>query len=208
MSLTELSVTQFTDQMASSAPTPGGGSAAAAQGAQGAALSAMVCALTLGKERYAAHQALVQEKNTALNRLKDQLLELVEKDVQAFRAISAVYAMAKGTEEEKAARAAAMDLALQGGVQPPLETMELCLEALEHTGALVGRSNVSASSDLGVAAVTLRSAIRGAWLNVVINLGGIRDPELVRACRSRGERVLERALPLADDIYERVLEGL
>ena len=206
MKLTEMTVSAFTDVMASEAPAPGGGSAAALEGAQGAALAAMVCALTLGKKKYADVQELAQAGQSRMDGLKEQFVAMIDKDTEAFNAVSAVFSMPKDTDEEKAARKDAMQTALKGCTVTPCQTMELCLEALETVKGLVGRTNASAASDLGVSALSLKAAVQGAWLNVLINIGGIQDQEFAQSYRQKGEDILARALPLADEIYEATLK--
>ena len=175
MQLCKLDVTEFTNVLASEAPAPGGGSTAALEGALGAALTAMVCALTIGKKKYAECEAdarAAQEKALAL---KDRFVDIIDRDTEAFNAVSAVFAMPKSTDAEKAARKEAMQSALKGCTISPFTMMELACEALELVRSLVGKTNASAASDLGCAALNLRSAIQGAWLNVCINIGGIAD---------------------------------
>ena len=124
----------------------------------------------------------------------------------AFNAVAAAFALPKGTEEEKAARSKAIQAALRGCIDTPMEMMELAAETLELTESLLGRFNDSAASDLGVAALSLRSAIQGAWLNVRINISSIKDQDLAERSRERGEALLAKALPAADRIYAAVLD--
>lgn len=208
MKLVEHTVSGFVDLMASVEPAPGGGSTAALEGALGTALTAMVCALTVGKKKYLEFEQLAVETEQKAAALKDQYLDIIDRDTDAFNAVSAVFAMPKSTDEEKAARAAAMQAALQGCTKTPYEMMELAVQALKLADSIVGRSNASAASDLGCAALSLKAAIQGAWLNVLINIGGIKDEAFARSYRENGEALLATALPLADSIYERVLNSL
>mgnify|MGYP005842470927 CR=1 FL=1 len=205
MKLVEMKVNEFVDLMASDEPAPGGGSAAALEGALGAALTAMVCALTVGKKKYADVQELAIESQKKGNELKAQFVDVIDRDTEAFNAVSAVFAMPKGTDQEKEARAAAMQEALQGCTKTPFEMMELCCKALEMTHELLGKTNDSAASDLGVAALSLRAGIQGAWLNVLINIGSLKNKDLAADYKKKGEEMLAKALPLADKIYENVL---
>lgn len=208
MKLADQTVTSFVDLMASDAPAPGGGSAAALEGALGAALTAMVCALTQGKKKYAEHAELTAEVGEKAQMMKAQYVDVIDRDTEAFNAVSAVFAMPKDTDEEKAARSAAMQEALKGCTKTPFEMMELAAKALELTDSVVGRSNASAASDLGCAALSLKAAIQGAWLNVLINIGGLKDQAFAEQYRAEGEALLKKALPLADSIYEKVLNSL
>lgn len=208
MKLVDMKVTEFVDLMASDAPAPGGGSSSALSGALGIALTAMVCALTQGKKKYAEFEAGAIEAEKKANDLKARFVDVIDRDTEAFNAVSAVFAMPKETDEDKAARKAAMQAALQGCTKTPFEMMEMSCEALELTRTMVGKSNASAASDLGCAALNLKAAIQGAWLNVLINVGGINDEAFVAEYRANGEALLARALPLADEIYAEILASL
>ena len=131
MKLSEQTVAGFTGLLASDAPAPGGGSVAALEGAFGAALTAMVCALTAGREKYAAHQALIADVQKRAEALRPRLLEVMDRDTEAFLTVSAAFALPKGTEEEKAARSQAIQRGLELCTEVPLEGMELAGEALE-----------------------------------------------------------------------------
>lgn len=208
MKLVEMTVSEFAAVMASDAPAPGGGSASALNGAIGAGLAAMVCALTVGKKKYAEYEALAVEAEKKAVALKDRFIEIIDTDTEAFNAVSAVFAMPKDTDEQKAARKAAMQEALKGCTISPFEMMELATEALEVVTSLVGKSNASAASDLGCAALNLKSAIQGAWLNVCINVCGIQDEAFAKEYREKGEALLAKALPMADAAYQAILASL
>lgn len=208
MKLAEMQVTEFVNLMASDAPAPGGGSAAALEGALGAALTAMVCALTVGKKKYADVQELAVESQKKAEDLKARFVDVMDRDTEAFNAVSAVFAMPKDTDEQKAARKAAMQEALKGCTKTPFEMMQLACETLELTRSLVGRLNASAASDLGCSALSLRAAIQGAWLNVLINISGIADEAFAAEYRKNGEALLAKALPLADEIYAEILKTM
>lgn len=208
MKLADMQVTEFVNLMASDAPAPGGGSAAALEGALGAALTAMVCALTVGKKKYADVQELAVESQKKADDLKARFVDVMDRDTEAFNAVSAVFAMPKDTDEQKAARKAAMQEALKGCTKTPFEMMQLACETLELTRSLVGRLNASAASDLGCSALSLRAAIQGAWLNVLINISGINDEAFAAEYRKNGEALLAKALPLADEIYEEILKTM
>ena len=208
MKLVEMKVNEFVDLMASDEPAPGGGAAAALEGALGAALTAMVCALTVGKKKYADVQELAIESQKKGNELKAQFVDVIDRDTEAFNAVSAVFAMPKDTDEEKAARKAAMQEALKGCTKTPLEVMEVTYQTLLIIKEMLGGYNTSAASDFGCAALSLKAGIQGAWLNVLINIGGVNDEAFVSEARGKGEAILAKALPLADEIYEEILKTL
>ena len=205
MKLADLKVTEFVDLLASDAPAPGGGSAAALEGAIGAALTAMVCGLTKGKKKFAEFNDLAVEAEVKALALKDRFVDVMDRDTEAFNVVSAAFGMPKETDEEKAARSAAIQKGLEGCTATPFEMMEIAVETLELTDSILGKSNDSAASDLGVSALSLRAAIQGAWLNVLINIGSLKNKELAEDYRVKGEAILAKALPLADKIYAEVL---
>jgi formiminotetrahydrofolate cyclodeaminase len=205
MKLADLKVTEFVDLLASDAPAPGGGSAAALEGAIGAALTAMVCGLTKGKKKFAEFNDLAVEAEVKALALKDRFVDVMDRDTEAFNVVSAAFGMPKETDEEKAARSAAIQKGLEGCTATPFEMMEIALETLELTDSILGKSNDSAASDLGVSALSLRAAVQGAWLNVLINIGSLKNKELAEDYRAKGEAILAKALPLADKIYAEVL---
>jgi formiminotetrahydrofolate cyclodeaminase len=208
MELSELTVRSFANLLGSDAPAPGGGSAAALAGSLGAALSAMVSALTLGRKKYEDSQALAQEGFDRASALKEAFLEAMERDTEAFNAFSAAMALPRETAQEKAARTEAMQRSLHDCIASPLGMMELSLEAIRLTDQLLGKTNVNALSDLGVAALMLEAAVRGAWLNVLINLGSLKDEAAAEDYRRRGETLLTDTEALAQAVYQRVLGAL
>ena len=206
--LTNLTVNEFVKTVASDAPAPGGGSVAAVTAAQGIALTKMVTLLTIGKKKYAEHEALMQEISTQADALTAKLMDLVNKDTEAYNDVSAVFAMPKVTDEEKAARSAAMQNSLKAAAIVPFEVMQACLEALKITEKAIGKSNTNAASDLGVAALNLGSGAMGAWLNVKINLSGIKDEAFVTEYSQKGTAVYDEACAVSMRIYEAVFEML
>jgi len=205
MKLVEQKVHEFTAELASDSPAPGGGSASAYMGAQGAALAAMVCTLTLGKAKYAEHQALAEETRAKAEALRQRFLDVIDQDTEAFLVVSAAYGMPKATAEEKAARSAAIQHGLDLCTQTPLRMMEMAVEALELVDGLLGKFNENAASDLGVAALSLRSCTQGAWLNVLINIGTLKDQELAGQYREKGIALLDKAMLLSDKAYQHIL---
>jgi len=208
MKLTDMTLTDFTQLLSSDAPAPGGGSAAALEGALGTALLRMVAALTIGKKNYEQYQELMEEILQKADGIKNNFIDVIDRDTEAFNGVSAVFSMPKESAEEKAARTQAMQDALKACTKTPYEMMSYALEALRLTKMALGNSNANAASDLGVAALSLKAAMQGAWLNILINIGGIKDEKFVASYRYDGEQILAQALPLADEIYENVLRSL
>ncbi|MBV6517426.1 MAG: hypothetical protein HPKKFMNG_03155 [Planctomycetes bacterium] len=168
-------VGSFLDDLASAAPTPGGGAAAAVLGATGCALGEMVANLTVGKKKYAEVQVQVKADLKALEDLRPRVLQLFIEDAQAFDAFGKAGAMPKETDIQKAERKLAMQAALKGATESPEKTARLCLEALKHVAAIARIGNKHAISDCGVGALSLFAGINAAVLNMRINLPGIDD---------------------------------
>ena len=208
MELSELTVRSFANLLGSDAPAPGGGSAAALAGSLGAALAAMVSALTLGRKKYSDFQELAQSGFERGSALKDELLEAMERDTAVFNDFSAAMALPKETPEEKEARSAAMQKALALCIESPLRVMELSFETMKLTNELLGKTNANALSDLGVSALMLGTAVQGAWLNVLINLGGLKDEAAATAYRTKGETLLNDTLNLSRDVYEKIVQAM
>jgi len=208
MKLIEQNCREFSEQLASHSPTPGGGSAAAMIGSYGAALSAMVANFTIGREKYAEHEETMKDTLAQVENLRKEFLAAVDADAEAYSAVGDVLKMPKSTPEEKAARKESMQNALKKAALIPLHVMELSQKALQLTSNAVGVSNPNVSSDLGVAALSLRTALCGAWLNVLINLSSIKDEAFTKEYRMRGESLVSKSLSLADEIYEKVLHSV
>lgn len=205
MELTKMTVSDYIDLLNSEAPAPGGGSASALCGAQGAALVSMVAGLTIGKKKYESDQELCIDVARKASDLKDALLMQVDKDTEAFNLVSAAFKLPKETDEQKAARSKAIADATLVATEVPYETMKLCLETLQYTKALIGHSNTNAASDLGVSALDLIACMKGAWLNVLINLGGLANKPQADKFRSEGEKMVAAAEKEADEIYKATL---
>ena len=206
MKLVEMSVAAYIDTVASDAPAPGGGSASALCGAQGAGLSTMVAGLTLGKKKYADRQAACEAIRGDGMPLVEALKAQVDKDTEAFNLVSAAFKMPKETDAEKAARSAAIQQGTLGSTEVPFETMKLALEALRNAHKLLEGFNANAASDLGVAALDLLACVKGAWLNVLINIGSLKDAEKAAAFKAEGLAIVREAEELAGAIYGAVEE--
>ncbi len=205
MKLADLTVREFADLVASDAPAPGGGSVAAYYGGVGAALTAMVACLTQGRKKYAEFAGHAAEVEAKAKALQAKLLDVMDRDTDAFNVVSDAFGMPKETVEQKAARSAAIQEGLKGCTRTPMEMMELCDETVTLAASLIGRFNETSASDLGVAVLSLKAGIQGAWLNVLINIGSLKDREFAEEYRKRGEALLAHALPLADECYAEIL---
>ncbi len=204
--LVSLPLRDFTAALASDSPAPGGGSASAATGAAGAGLLRMVVALTLGKEKYRAAWDALEPVAPRLDESRARLLELVDEDTRAFDAIVAARRLPKGTDDEKAARAKAIEEATVLATATPLQTAFFCHQALAHALTVLEHGNPNAASDAWVGGLLLAAALEGALANVRINLGGIGDAELNRGFVEDAED-LERRSHAALDALRTVAKG-
>ena len=200
--LTEKPVNAFLDELASSAPAPGGGSAAALAGAIGAALVSMVANLTVGKKDYVHVQDEIQRLLGQSEALRHRCQELLEADVAAYTEVSKAGKMPRDTEEQKLMRTAAMQKALKNATAVPMQLAEVCVEVLKLCPEATEKGNVRAVSDVGVAALMAEAGLRAAALNVLINLGSIKDEAFVARERSR----LDALLAGKAELKERVLK--
>jgi len=197
-------IKEFIDLLASKEPAPGGGSAAALVGSIGVALSSMVANLTIGKEKFKDKEELMKEIVQKNEKLKKELLELIEKDAEAFNKVADALKLPKNNPEEKEKRKEILENALKEASLVPLEVMKKSLEALKILENTLGNSTPNAVSDIGVSALCLKSAIQSAWLNVKINLVSIRDKDFVYEIQRQAESLLEDGIQLANRIYEEV----
>ena len=202
--LVRMSVKGFAAETASESPAPGGGSISAYMGALGAALATMVANLSAHKrgwdDRWKEFSD-VAEKGQAL---MAELLALVDEDTAAFNRIMDVFSMPKGTTEEKAARAAALEEATLYAASVPLRTMEASFKALPLALEMAQKGNPASASDAGVAALAAVAAIRGAALNVRINAAGLADKTPAQPLLSRADAIVKDALALQDEVLAAV----
>lgn len=206
--MNEQTIGQFLDDLASSAPAPGGGAAAALTLATGAALVAMVCNLTVGREKFRAHEDEVRAALDEAERLRAQALSLAAEDADAFGHVSQAYGLPRTTDEEKAARSARIQEALRGAADPPLRTALLAARTIEICAAVAPIGNPNVISDVGVAALCARAALDGAALNVEVNLGLIRDESFKADTRARLEPAVAAAHRQIEQIMTTVEAGI
>jgi formiminotetrahydrofolate cyclodeaminase len=206
--LTEKPVTNFLDELASNAPAPGGGSVAAVSGALGAALVSMVCNLTLGKKAYADVQDEITDLLSESEALRQELTNLLEEDVKAYTGYSIAAKMPRGTEEEKAERQVVMQAALKVATDVPLTIAEAAVKVMDLCMPAAEKGNKWAVSDAGVAVLMAEASLRSAALNVLINLGSLKDEEFVADRRAKLDSLLEGKGIMRDEIYDYVASKL
>jgi formiminotetrahydrofolate cyclodeaminase len=206
--LTDKPTKTFLDELASSAPAPGGGSVAALSGALGAGLISMVCNLTLGKPKYAAVQDDISAILKKSEGLRQELTDLLEEDVKAYSRLSQIMKMPRDTEEQKAARAALMDKALKAATDVPMRVAAACVAVMALCPSVAEKGNTNAVSDVGVGILMAEAGLRSAALNVLINLGFIKDEHFVNESRKKLNSLLQGKPELRDEIYNLVVSKL
>lgn len=199
--LIDMTCKGFAEETASESPAPGGGSISAYMGALGAALGTMVANLSSHKagwdDRWEEFSDWAEQGQALLH----ELLHLVDEDTEAFNCIMAVFAMPKSTDEEKAARSAALQEATLYATQVPLRTMKAAVKVFPLVGAMASEGNPNSVSDAGVGALAARSAVLGACLNVKINAAGLKD-------RATADALVAEAETLAAEAVRREAEVL
>lgn len=180
----------FLDSLASSAPTPGGGSVAAMSGAMAAGLVSMVCALTVGKKQYADIEEEVRGIHDRAEALRRELQSLAEQDIEVFSRLSAAYKLPRTTEADAATRHAAIQQATRLAAEVPLRTAQAAAAILPLCTALAPRVGRLIVSDIGVAAILARATVQSAILNIEINLSGLEDQLFVRQTRAQVEDLI------------------
>jgi formiminotetrahydrofolate cyclodeaminase len=188
-----MTVSQLLAALASPDPTPGGGTAAAIAGAMGTSLLVMVAGLAKSRNNTDEEKAALAKARAAIEPITVRLTELADADAASFDAVMAAYRLPKATDEEKAARTKAIQAALRGATEVPLETLRACATALEHARVVADNGNKSADSDVGVAIGLLQAAATGAAANVRINLEGLKDEGYKIATEAETARLLSPA---------------
>ena len=204
--LVDMTCEGFAEETASESPAPGGGSISAYMGALGAALGAMVANLSSHKAGWDDRWEYFSDWAERGMEIMNELLYLVDEDTNAFNKIMAVFAMPKGTAEEKAARAEAMQEATLYATQVPLRTMKAAYRVFEVVRAMAESGNPNSVSDAGVGALAARSAVMGACLNVKINAAGLKNREVAEALVREAEEIQALAQQAEGEVLA-IVEG-
>lgn len=191
--LARLSVAAFADETSTDSPAPGGGSISALAGALGAALAAMVANLTIGKKGYETAWESLKMFAEAGQDFKKFFIQAMDADTAAFNQLMAAFSLPKKSPEQKEIRGREIEIATKAAIEVPFSVMQHGVACLEKLRPIAETGNSNALSDVGVAALMLRSAVEGAFLNIKINLPGVSDPEFVRMYQQEAERLLSLA---------------
>jgi glutamate formiminotransferase / formiminotetrahydrofolate cyclodeaminase len=202
--LVKKTLTDFANETASESPAPGGGSISAYVGALGISLGTMVANLSAHKVGWDDKIDYFSEQASIGQLLKDTLLDLVDADTHAFNKIMDAIKMPKATDEEKAARKAAMHAATIGAIEIPLKVMKVSLESMTMLMQMAENGNPNSVSDAGVGALCARTAVEGAALNVSINCSGFDDKAYVADALAQAESMLEEARKKEKEILAQV----
>jgi formiminotetrahydrofolate cyclodeaminase len=195
MKLTQRPLTDVLAAFRSPDPTPGGGSACALAGAIGASLLAMVGGLPNARTKDDEDVLRVRTSSHRCTELAEQLTALVDRDSEAYALVVGAYRLPKSTDAEKSARSARIQEALRDAIEAPLDVMRASAEALTHGAVIAELGNANASSDVQVGVEMLRAALRGAKLNVDINLGSVKDAGYGEEVRTEVARLAKTSGP-------------
>jgi glutamate formiminotransferase/formiminotetrahydrofolate cyclodeaminase len=206
--LASMKVNKFLSELASNSPAPGGGSVAALSGALGTALSSMVCNLTLGKEKYKDVQDEIKKALKQSEKLRKELTNLIDEDTNAFNDVIKAFKMPKDTEEQKNKRSNAIQKGYKTASQVPLKTAKTCEKILDIAKVIAERGNVNSITDAAVSALMAKAGVKGAILNVKINLGSIKDEAFVNDLSKELENLEKKTEEKTDNILRIVKEKI
>ena len=206
MKIADMKVTELINEIGSDSPAPGGGAVAGLAGGIGVALTMMVNGLTLSKQGFENDRERILDAIAKGNELKERFVDVMNRDSEVFDVLIDSLALPKDSDAQKAIRRGAVQAAFRNCTEVPLAMMEVCMESIDLLSGLVGATNPKVVSDLGIAALTLKTAMQSAWLNVLINLSSLKDKAFADECCKRGETMLAHAIPLAEESYEKALK--
>ena len=198
----------FLDKLCSKSPEPGGGSASALTGATAAGLSGMLAALTVNKKGYEDTQVEMKEILTKAENLKEDLLDLLQKDTEAFDDASKAFKMPSGTDDEKAKREKAIASGLKKATEVPLNIMEKSLEVALLAERVLKKGNKMAVTDGAISALFAEAAAVGAMFNVRINFSWMKDTEYIETTEKRVGEILEKVRAVKEEAVSYTLEKL
>ena len=203
--MADLSCWEFCAQLASSAPVPGGGGAAALCGALASALGEMVIHLTLGKKKYAAVEQEFRDIEVQCAALREELLNCMQEDADEFLPLSAAYALPKSTPEEQRHRTEVLEQVSRQACRVPLKIMVCCARILDLLEIIAARGSVLALSDAAAGAILCLAAMESASLNVYINTASLKDRETAAQLDQQSDGLLRTCRERATGIYTQVL---
>ncbi len=198
------SIQQFLDNLASQSATPGGGSAAAIMGAQGAALISMVCNLTIGKPKFAEVETEMQTLLAEAEDLRAQLTDFIQADVDVFNRVMAAYGLPKETDAEKTARSAAIQTVMKDATIVPLDCAKACAKVITLSQLAADKGNPNVVSDAGAALMAAYGGLKTAALNVYINASSLKDREFAESKLAELAAIMQDAETNTTIIYQAI----
>jgi formiminotetrahydrofolate cyclodeaminase len=206
--ITQQTVATFLDELASSAPTPGGGSAAAIMGAMGAALISMVCNVTLGKKGHEAVQAEMKMVRDESEKLRAALTSMVADDIAAFDGLMSAYRLPKASDDEKSRRAEAIQISLSAATETPMACARACAQVVALSRRAGEKGFAGVVSDAGVGVLAANTALRSAALNVFINVPSLKDRSFAAAATAEIEHLLDDCARESELVFDLVRSRL
>ncbi len=206
--LINMTVKGLVDEVSRATPAPGGGSVSALASALGAGLSSMVAGLTISKKKYLKVKDLMAEIGEEAQKIKEELVRGIDDDTDAFNEYFVALKMPKNTEEEKKAREKAMLEGLKKAISVPLKTAENSLKAIEVAIKVAENGNINSVTDAGVGGEVAYAGLRGAVLNVLINLPGIEDKEFVNEMKEKTDTLINKGSELIEKLRKIVEEKI
>ncbi len=206
--LATMEIDSFLKELSSSSPAPGGGSVAALSGALGTALTAMVCNLTIGKEKYKKHKKNIKETLNEAEQLRKKLTQLIDEDTNAFNDVIKAFKMPKDTPEQKNKRSKAIQEGYKKAASVPLKTAETCEKIIDLAKIVAEKGNQNSITDAAVSAIMADAGIKSAILNVEINLGSIKDKEYVTKTQEKIKKIEKTSEEKTGKIIKLVREKL
>lgn len=206
--LVDLTVKGFLDKVAGSDPVPGGGSVAALNGAIASALAAMVAGLTIGKKGYEEHEETMKRIQSLAINHKNEFVADVDRDSEAYDKVFACFKMPKATDEEKAARSAAIQEATKFAAMVPMQVARNAYELMTIIAEVAQKGNSNAVTDACVAMMAARSAVLGALMNVRINLGSLKDKAFVAELQAEADKLEHEACAKEKELLDAVNQDL
>lgn len=206
--LVQKTVNSFLAELASPSPAPGGGSVAALAGAIGAALTSMVCNLTIGKKKYAGVEEEMKSALAQSEVLRERFTALIDRDTAAFNRVMDAFGLPKENDSQKALRSAAIREATMEATLVPLEVMKHCIDAHALAQQVAASGNANSVSDAGVSALMVHAACEGAALNVRINLNGLENAEFVNWKSQEVDSILKTSRMMLEETMEMVAERM
>lgn len=201
-------IEQFLNELASKSATPGGGSAAAIMGAQGAALLSMVCNLTIGKPKFADVESDMQALLAQSEALRAQLTDFIQADVDVFNRVMAAYGLPKESDEDKAARTVAIQAVMREATQVPLDCAKACAKVIELSQIAADKGNPNVISDAGAGLMAAYGGLKTAALNVYINAGSLKDRDFADSKLAELAAIMEAAESKTSALYQAVQSKL